>query len=1688
MNKLFQLILVVFFSVFWSFASNAQTETYRQIEPLAGSWIVTQVNSEGIVGTAIVGIRPHLSIECVPDENNGCRFEQVWRQSQTLDVSHYKTISGRIHKYDFNNFEVLNRSAGKISLKRGTLPTRNVELTIVSPDLMQGEWAALNISGTVKWERLQSRINTVFTSEFSRSFKYSEPINQFRPDEIITLNYVEKYNEAHWGTTNNMRGNRMGFNLLFYGENLFSPLDIQFPNSPGFEPSTDRAIINRQANNAFGNIAGRIVEIRLWHNAKPGRHKMIVNGREFLLNLQVDGFPCQGSPVFSVEQNGFGVVEAVKYFRPVRINAQFTNNPGCEELPIEVFPEQAASITTSLEPDVSGLRFQSDWYVPLPNSNNNIRDYDDLSVNQDSTRQANLVLNDFRTRFAGNWQIVSTDQRYSGGIITLGRDKSAAIATPTADASDLEISVSSKIVSSEQDVSKVSEFIARFQPAEANQANLALSGREIKIDTLLQFKSSFGWSRFDVDEETRPDSRMLHLSMPTEFMETDGPPPFINGTLRFGNEEPTSGRIKLVKDAEYLSAIVLEDQNPANSPDAMRRMLFEPVSENGVPISVKRKMAILGRNLPDELTVTFEQDDSFAHNIRSLSQEDRATIAERFELTDNQRTALEGWTFDAIIERGTRPGLQTVLANGSRLRWELDYANALGVLQLYRKVGGEQSTDDGEEDTREFDVIETLSPYEEFHIAVKALTGMATPESGSVKVVRSITNSGTGELTRTSPREINLNSVTINNQNFLLSDAITLSTAERGDQATFTNVRAGYEDFIFELNPTDIRVTGTPLVASVQNLAPSPWDLAIRLANACSESSRTISRTVLTNLFSFRHSINQQIKLSVEDHAAVIVLRDAVVAEMNDLSRRLNRIDLVKARELRKQQAQTSWFNAPGNVPNWGRVRLGELAKPNADLRTRWIGRITDLTEQRAGELANTALMNGINNLVEKLPQSSRDLAALNHCSKLKEIIEQIAYPHSGAMSRALRSLVVETSPEESSGSAEPRRNIVRSQSDARRHVKSIWVVGNHLRAINDLSDADTAVVTTTASGLLVLAGGLLAEIPTVWAAQANVAVASSDVLFNAIQSANSIPGLVTTPREIDNAGARAPIIGPEAFERALRKKPSVPGTLFSAFMSGMSVNSAKEAWKNLNIARGRKLAAELDDFSEATLNGLSPQQRADIAAYSEYVRQTGRAARSKGNGFHWDRFRNNNPDAEKTGQLYRSRVNEVASASHRELDEINEMIITSDTGDGQIAVWERRVADGGAVTPRDRLLWMGARESGLVEPAPNSIPPARLETSSNDVTQLEIPSLSGFRRNLDVDLPSGPLPLAEDLVRKPSNKLSTLQGETPGYGHRMMTEEQLTDFATNPRIKLTEDATRLRPRPDVYAPWKELEDVDMVNALQRQTRYGNMDLSKRLEHDNAVRSAIDEAAAVGNPWARRLQEDIARNRFEYGYDAGLPDEIYGVGVRADDGLGAANVKRNGPVALLNPTRFDLDGNLEFRTPEELATTLIHEYAHTWRGGQPYHDALSPDPQFVLRGEYNETRAFLAEGRFVRDLEFARSLNNRAFARPTDIPIYNAAGRLAFDETAGLKNGVRLKNLLARNLADGQEYANIYRDTVSRVIGMSGRSGGSEIALKRQVDKINAKFESPEYARLAPATKELMRNAALEELIAGFTP
>ncbi|MBI4549999.1 MAG: hypothetical protein HY714_03650 [Candidatus Omnitrophica bacterium] len=286
------------------------------------------------------------------------------------------------------------------------------------------------------------------------------------------------------------------------------------------------------------------------------------------------------------------------------------------------------------------------------------------------------------------------------------------------------------------------------------------------------------------------------------------------------------------------------------------------------------------------------------------------------------------------------------------------------------------------------------------------------------------------------------------------------------------------------------------------------------------------------------------------------------------------------------------------------------------------------------------------------------------------------------------------------------------------------------------------------------------------------------------------------------------------------------------------------------------------------------------------------------------------------------------------------------------------------------------------------------------------------------IDAPDGPPAVSAKM--RPTIEYPAGTKTTPRLGRKTEITEAPKPPAAAPKAvdlddaDVPEDRTKRVPAP----VGKDILQKDLKEVGRLRKEWMSTPQAQREAFDAQVHKALQDAAGQGDKWARRVLDDLksqdAGRKFDYFYEPALKG--YGVA----DG----NFKKN--YVQVNP--YD-PGTAKLRSPESVASSIVHEYAHTYKGEKSW--AAQNKPGFKgpeTKGRLNEVRAHLAESIFQRNLKEARRQSGQAF---DDTRFRELDGMLRSYPTKAAAGSVTRGRELTRNLQDNLAASEPYGERFS---------------------------------------------------------
>ena len=1599
-------------------------------QSLGGNWAVSLTDKDGTVleSTHIVLAPPSKSI-CVKTSQGHCFYHDV--DNPEGDWAAYYLGSGNIYKREFKINSDSNFEFGHAYGMIGHWGANSV--INISGDTGHGQWSYGESAGPEHWQRLRPKINQVGFGKTLAGTETFEP-NSREPQHIVEYGAMGrvkgKYDSWWWAANRTSPANRPKFYITLFGENLWGHHVIDFENSPGFLAQGCSDLYDENSGQ-FLNHVGLRCEVSVMNGTTNGIKTFRFDNLKASFIFDVSGLPQPPPPKPTINIEAFnseGQTETVTGGYPFRISVSYDEMPSASPSAVEILDTAGGRPLrfVSLRPSRDQKVFTSQWFYPLFETPEELREGETLepTTPELQTRLAN--------DYSGDWMLASASPRGGHGVATIGRGGDLRLSMARSNETKHYLSVATAAYRSVNDPTEIGRYVAYMKLAQGENVRRqpAASGELLILPLAEKLTLRLGNTEKTIDVETLSilDGMFVDVA-PTE----EGS---LSGTARIFSADTEN--IELTRDTRYVGAVVLDDQWPSTEQtgQTLREMSYPFGPRLTVGASRYRNILVFGENLPGFGFVT-SSDEKLEHYYATAAAPGQVvSTLEGLEI--DHPSDFNGLVVQTLLKPGVEPGRKTLRINGVSLPWDLQFADSLARYIVLR-----------EPEPNVFEPANSLYEGDLFRVAVKALGGLPLPQSTTAKLEHYRIIDGRQQLV--GQTEISLTQKTIGEETMLVSTPITfhpLSTYEEQGPVRPGHFVVTVEDrFVISGAVGGLRVVPPKAVHEIDRYNPfeSIWDKAVETAKTCPDSRRKTSHWILTNVFSSQ-GVTQTIDSSVEDHAAAILLANetykALVEHKETLLPIRNENGVKAIMELGRQHRGPFWSVLKADVEGVGTEPLFELLRSPQSLVRRWSGDLPGITPEKAETLAQDTVKRVFNHHLEQMNDALFQLKRVSDCD-YNGLLNLVAHRASNAPQRLMPKLV----------RAEGQFNLsVIPDRAARSTVQSLYVKGDAIKALQQWSSTDSAVVAAFASiatfgaGELLTLGGY---------ATAAAILGGGDAIVGLGMGINGAAAHYQATRFSDYAEGARSVLGEQTLAEAIRAEPNIFMTAAGIILPAVSAKQALNSMRaTANLPRGARLAKKLKDFSPEELARLSEADAIHVAAYIASVEhklaKQGRFALSTDEQIIHNLVRRATGNAPKVPTRATAPVDTVgelsANMTREEFDALNQSGITLTTEQLQ-----RKI---------DAIL-----SGRFTTRAPNAEPA---------INVTEVAGEAGQPTRVRLEAPSLP-----DAVDPNKTLILDLELPSPGpdYGHRLMDLDELTDFATNPRVRITPDAARLQQRNDVYVPWDEIEGVETIDGVVRRSRWHAMDEAPRLRLDAEVRQMVDEAAAIGNPWAKRLQSDMRNGTYDYFYDPALPDHYGGVGIRANDEAG------HGALGALNPFELSPNGNYILRTPEAISRDLIHEYAHTWRGGQPLIDELrGPAGAGVLRGEYNEVRAFIAESRFQRDVGIARQLNGRPYLAPGDGIVSEAAAMLPAN-SPGLSGGTRLRNQTALLLRGHPEYLTIYQTAAERFLGLSPRSGGSTIALQQRINALDDFLAGPQFSQLPDATRQVWREQMLQQML-----
>lgn len=254
--------------------------------PLKGTWSVTAEPIRGEPTSWTVTYSPEMELACERTSADLC----IWHW-EIKEGGRYRA-SGTPPRHINRGYNMIGGSeagGGTVVLKHSYYPNTEVEEQLLyDGSTMTGVWSMDGeLLGRSFWRREPSAISR---------FGFSDVTGDYNPQEVITFAPGEAlvvegtYLGDFWTNEQTNAFTRPKFAVRIYGTNLDGVHTVEFPGAPEYRPDESRPITGSD-----GSVIGTEVVVRLWPGATPGRKRMLVEGREYMLDVRIHGFPGGGT-------------------------------------------------------------------------------------------------------------------------------------------------------------------------------------------------------------------------------------------------------------------------------------------------------------------------------------------------------------------------------------------------------------------------------------------------------------------------------------------------------------------------------------------------------------------------------------------------------------------------------------------------------------------------------------------------------------------------------------------------------------------------------------------------------------------------------------------------------------------------------------------------------------------------------------------------------------------------------------------------------------------------------------------------------------------------------------------------------------------------------------------------------------------------------------------------------------------------------------------------------------------------------------------------------------------------------------------------------------------------------------------------------------------------------------------------
>ncbi|MEM9838890.1 MAG: hypothetical protein AAF830_06995 [Pseudomonadota bacterium] len=678
-------------------------------------------------------------------------------------------------------------------------------------------------------------------------------------------------------------------------------------------------------------------------------------------------------------------------------------------------------------------------------------------------------------------------------------------------------------------------------------------------------------------------------------------------------------------------AVVMEDQsgllyqkrvadaNLEGKPAPPRPVLYTyPFKKDGTRTdgSVNRTIAIVGENLPDEINAGIEGfDPSISYRTKKLSEGERG-MAKRLveEAVGSPIGDADFVLIEARLKKGVEAGQKRLKLSGVELVWPLTFEDNVSVVSFMRPG----MTNRQEATSTEFMASESIR-----------LVAWPTAGGGGKNLPFDIGVQSRGTKTKI------VGSLTVerNEQGFYVSqpillsedgsalqppaepDGLTVSVAPGDTVVAFPN---SLSTLIAAPNPALARVVSPPsetslwqkklgIVANCNNDPAQERDAP----NYALRESSTLSRTFL---IPFRMTGNapqgsrtRTVRILNGDHAALLILRD----EMGDAMGRL-RAEFVQSQSSASRSTRyiRSLAENPGVLTSrfWTETVAVFVEGQRFEIQRREVSDIDALSRKirrsriETLDLAQQWMRDWTPEMLVEFDASLGRMVEANKCN-IEELLV-IAGQRTDPL--FLAPILAKLVKQETSGEPPNTRTYWAPDREAHRFVRSVYVLGNEVRALDEyrkIDDAYKAMGVAAVTGVVAYGAGLVAGAE---AAAATLLIGDGADL--AYFGTKSVLDYLEGEEQYQQAATASKLISAEALADADGYRESGLLTAVGLIAPSLSGLKGLADLKNLrNIRQGRELV-EAVAADGRQLYQLSQSERELVAsAYSDLIEKASR-------------------------------------------------------------------------------------------------------------------------------------------------------------------------------------------------------------------------------------------------------------------------------------------------------------------------------------------------------------------------------------------------------------------------------------------------------------------------------------------------